>query len=135
MNPEYFNEKDLEHLPGLLDVKVTEVDKGVLKSKLEVSKKHLAINGYLHAGTVITLADTSAGYGCMANLPDGAAGFTTIELKSNLLSTATEGAIYYSPVCVHSGRTTQVWESIVTSELSGKTIARFTCTQLILYKK
>jgi uncharacterized protein (TIGR00369 family) len=135
VNPEYFNEKDLEHLPGLLDVKVTEVDKGVLKSKLEVSKKHLAINGYLHAGTVITLADTSAGYGCMANLPDGAAGFTTIELKSNLMSTATEGAIYCSAECVHSGRTTQVWESIVTSELSGKTIAKFTCTQLILYKK
>ena len=135
MNSEFFEEQDLEHLPGLLGMKVTNVEKGALTSKMEVSKKHLGIYGYLHAGTIVTLADTSAGYGCMANLPDGTSGFTTIELKSNHMSTASEGTIHCSAECIHSGRTTQIWESIVTSDVSGKTIAKFTCTQLILYPK
>ncbi len=78
LTPEHFNEKDLGHLPGALGVEVTAVEKGRLEAKLEVSEEHLAINGYLHAGTIVTLADSGAGYGCLANLPEGATGFTTI---------------------------------------------------------
>ena len=133
--PEHFNEKDLEHLPGILGVEVTAVQKGRLEAKLEVTTKHLAINGYLHAGTIVTLADSGAGYGCLANLPDGATGFTTIELKSNHMATVNEGVIRCVAECVHAGRTTQVWQSTVTSDVTGKVLARFTCTQLILYPR
>jgi uncharacterized protein (TIGR00369 family) len=95
----------------------------------------MAPNGYLHAGTVVTLADTCAGYGCVANLPPGATGFTTIELKSNHLGTAKGGTIVASAKPVHLGKTTQVWDTIVTHKDSGKTIALFRCTQMILYAK
>jgi len=135
MTPEYFMKCDADNLPGVLDIKVTDVKKGMLKAQLEVSRKHLSINGFLHAGTLITLADSAAGYGCMANLPDGASGFTTIELKSNMTSSVKEGVISCVSECVHSGRTTQVWESIVTSEVTGKMLAKFTCTQLVIYPK
>ena len=135
MTPEYFMKCDADNLPGVLDIKVTDVKKGMLKAQLEVSRKHLSINGFLHAGTLITLADSAAGYGCMANLPDGASGFTTIELKSNMTSSVKEGAISCVSECVHSGRTTQVWESIVTSEVTGKMLAKFICTQLVIYPK
>ena len=87
----------------------------------------------LHAGTVVTLADTCAGYGCLANLPPGATGFTTIELKSNHLGTALEGTIAASAKPAHLGRTTQVWDAVVTHKTSGKTLALFRCTQMILY--
>ncbi len=133
MTPAYFNENDLKHLPGLLGIEVTAVHKGRLEAKLEVSEKHLALNGYLHAGTIVTLADSGAGYGCLANLPEGASGFTTIELKSNHMATAREGIIYCVSECIHAGRTTQVWESSVFSDESAKMLAKFTCTQLILY--
>lgn len=133
MTPEYFTESDLEHLPGLLGIEVTGVHKGRLEARLEVSEKHLALNGYLHAGTIVTLADSGAGYGCLANLPEGASGFTTIELKSNHMATIREGVIYCVAECIHAGRTTQVWESTVFSDSPKKTLARFTCTQLILY--
>ena len=93
----------------------------------------VAPNGYLHAGTVVALADTSAGYGCMAHLPEGARGFTTIELKSNHMGTAREGTIVATATPAHLGRTTQVWDSVVTHAETGKTIALFRCTQLILY--
>ena len=95
----------------------------------------MAPNGFLHAGTVITLADTAAGYGCVANLLESASGFTTIELKSNHLGTAREGTIECVGGPVHLGKTTQVWDAVVTHRKSGKTIALFRCTQLILYPK
>ena len=93
----------------------------------------MAPNGYLHAGSVVTLADTSAGYGCIVHLPAGASGFTTIELKSNHLGTARDGTIVCVARPVHIGKTTQVWDAIVTHRESGKTIALFRCTQMVLY--
>jgi 1,4-dihydroxy-2-naphthoyl-CoA hydrolase len=69
------------------------------------------------------------------NLPPGATGFTTIELKSNHLGTAKEGTIVGSAMPVHLGKTTQVWDTIVTHRDSGKTIALFRCTQMILYAR
>jgi uncharacterized protein (TIGR00369 family) len=104
-----------------------------IRSELTVRQSHMAPNGYLHAGTVVTLADTSAGYGCRANFPAGAIGFTTVELKSNHLGTARDGTIECVARPVHLGRTTQVWDAVVTHKESGKTIALFRCTQLLLY--
>lgn len=132
--PAYFKDKDISHLPGLLDIEVIDVDVGALKAELDVKTHHLAINGYLHAGTVVSIADTAAGYGCLANLPDNAIGFTTIELKCNLMGTVRGGRIACHSRCSHSGRTTQVWESEVLDLSSAKVIAKFLCTQLILYR-
>ncbi len=95
----------------------------------------LAPNGYLHAASVIGLADTSCGYGCVALLPKGARGFTTVELKSNFLGTATEGAIRCQAAPVHLGRTTQVWDAVVSNEATAARIALFRCTQMVLWPK
>jgi 1,4-dihydroxy-2-naphthoyl-CoA hydrolase len=122
-------------LPGLLGILITQVSESEVRAELAVSEKHMAPNGFLHAGTVVTLADTCAGYGCVANLPAGATGFTTIELKSNHVGTAREGTIVGSAKPVHLGRTTQVWDAIVTHRETGKTLALFRCTQMILYAK
>jgi len=122
-------------LPGHLGIIILHVDKSETRAELPITQALMAPNGYLHAGTVVTLADTCAGYGCIANLPPGAAGFTTLELKSNHLSTALEGTLAASAKPVHLGRTTQVWDAVVTHKESGKTIALFRCTQMILYAK
>jgi uncharacterized protein (TIGR00369 family) len=71
----------------------------------------------------------------MANLPEGASSFTTIELKSNHLGTAREGVVECVATAAHLGRTTQVWDAVVTDKANGKTIALFRCTQMILYPK
>jgi uncharacterized protein (TIGR00369 family) len=91
----------------------------------------LAPNGYLHAGAVVGLADTTCGYGCVASLPERATGFTTIELKTNFLGTAREGTLTCEGRMLHGGRTTQVWDATVRA--GEKTLALFRCTQLILY--
>jgi uncharacterized protein (TIGR00369 family) len=94
----------------------------------------MAPNGYLHAASVVALADTSCGYGCVAALPEGARGFTTIELKSNFLGTARDGSILCRATPAHLGRNTQVWDAVITKEADGKVIALFRCTQMILWQ-
>src|SRR5262245_65135735 len=106
-----------------------------LHAQIEIRPHHIAPNGYLHAGTVVTLAATACGYGCIANLPEGASGFTTIELKSNFLGTAREGTVAVVAKALHLGRTTQLWDAVVSHQDSGKTIALFRCTQLVIYPK
>ncbi|MGH9043011.1 MAG: PaaI family thioesterase [Acidimicrobiia bacterium] len=123
------------HLPGLLGIEVISAEPGELRSRLPLGRTHLAGNGYLHAGTVVTLADTSAGYGCQVSLPEGAVGFTTAELKSNFLATATAGALACRAWMVHGGRTTQVWDAEITHEEAGQTLALFRCTQVLLYPR
>ena len=120
------------HLPGLLGIDVDAVEHGRARMTLPLREELLAPNGYLHAGTVVGLADSACGYGCMASLPPQATGFTTIELKTNFLATAREGTLACESSLVHEGRTTQVWDAIVTRD-DRKTLALFRCTQLILY--
>ncbi len=110
-----------------------EIGQGLVRAELHLRKALMAPNGFLHAGTVVTLADTACGYGCSAHLPAGAKGFTTIELKSNHLGTALDGTIEVSAKAEHLGRTTQVWDARVTNRANGKTIAVFRCTQMLLF--
>jgi uncharacterized protein (TIGR00369 family) len=128
----FFNSLSPGHLPGLLGLQILEVEQGRLTAELKVRKELHAPNGFLHAGTVVTLADTACGYGCSAHQPPGAKGFTTIELKSNHLGTALDGVIEVEARAVHLGRTTHVWDATVRHRDTGKTIALFRCTQMIL---
>jgi uncharacterized protein (TIGR00369 family) len=108
------------------------VESDEVRARVQVRKELCALNGYLHAASVVALADTACGYGTVITLPEDATGFTTIELKSNFLGTALEGHIECSARPLHMGRTTQVWDAEVRSEETGKTIAHFRCTQMIL---
>lgn len=122
------------YLPGLVGVEIVTVTRELVESRLAVRREVMAPNGFLHAATVIALADTSCGYGCVAALPEGAKGFTTVELKANFLGTAREGSIACRATPVHLGRTTQVWDAVVTNEASGAKIALFRCTQMVLWQ-
>lgn len=134
-DPESFNRRGETFLPGLLGITVTKVGDKSLNAELSVRPSHLAPNGYLHAGSVVTLADTACGYATIANLPEGAVSFTTIELKSNFLGTAREGVVECEATAVHTGRNTHVWDALVRHRDTGKLIATFRCTQMILWPK
>ena len=132
---EGLNERGVGTLPGLIGIEILEAEKGRLESRLELREELMAPNGYLHAATIVALADTSCGYGCFVNLPEGAEGFTTVELKSNFLGTKHEGVIECEAKLTHGGRATQVWDATVTDAESGKKLALFRCTQMILYPR
>jgi 1,4-dihydroxy-2-naphthoyl-CoA hydrolase len=122
-------------LPGLLGVHMQTVSEGRLTSRMLIEPRHLAPHGYLHAASVVALADSTCGFAALAHLPQGAASFTTIELKSNHLGTAREGAVACVATAAHLGRNTQVWDATVTDETTGKTIALFRCTQMVLWPR
>jgi len=132
---ELMNERGKGRLPALFGFRVMAVEQGLLVAELDIRPELLAPNGFLHAATVVALADTACGYGCIAHLPEGADNFTTIELKSNFIGTAREGALTCIAKPAHLGRTTQVWDAIVTRHADGGTIALFRCTQMILALK
>ncbi len=130
-----FNSRGAGHLPGLVGLTILSLGPEGLESRVEVRQELMAPNGFLHAASVIALADTSCGYACAANLPEGAIGFTTIELKANFLGTTRDGTIFCRATPAHFGRTTQVWDAVVTIEGSDRKIALFRCTQMVLWPK
>jgi 1,4-dihydroxy-2-naphthoyl-CoA hydrolase len=129
------NARSVGRLPGFVGIRFTAIEDGMLRAELEVRPELVAPNGYLHAATVVALADTACGYGCVAHLPAGAVHFTTIELKSNFLGTAVDGTIACVARPAHLGNTTQVWDAVVTSKASARTIALFRCTQLVIWPR
>ena len=129
------NRRGESFLPALVGFRVIAVDERRLDAELDIVPQLRAPNGYLHAATIIALADTACGYGCLAHLPDDATNFTTIELKANFLGTARDGTLACTAHAVHLGGTTQVWDATVTRKADARTIALFRCTQLILREK
>ena len=130
---EQWQERARAYLPGLFGIELLAVERGHLDARLDLRPEFMAPNEYLHAGTVVTLADTACGIGCMASLPEGAAGFTTAELKANFLRSAqARDALRCEARLAHGGRTTQVWDATVSRESDGKVLALFRCTQYLL---
>jgi uncharacterized protein (TIGR00369 family) len=135
INSEQFNSIGEGFLPSYLGIIVLETGAGFAQTELPVRKELMAPNGFIHAGSIVTLADTTCGYGCVRALPEGATGFTTIELKSNFIGTARDGVIECRAEAIHLGRTTQLWDATVKHRDTDKTIALFRCTQMVLWPK
>lgn len=132
---EEWNERGQGSLPGHLGVVIMVVADRLVEAQMAVRPEVMAPNGYLHAGSLVALADTCAGYGCIHHLPENANGFTTVELKSNHLATTRDGTLHCVARAVHLGRTTQVWDATVSHLQSGRTLMLFRCTQMVLYPR
>lgn len=129
------NARSANRLPSWFGLKVVRLDERELAMQLQIQPQMLAPNGFLHAATVIALADTACGFATIAHLPEDAESFTTIELKCNFLGTATEGTLEAVASGAHLGRTTQVWDAKVREVAGGRTLALFRCTQMVLWPK
>lgn len=105
---------------------------GRVEATMTVEEKHLAPNGFLHAAVITALADIACGLGTVASLPSKEFIFATLELKTNLLGTARQGVLRCVATARHLGKTTQVWDVEITADATGKTLALFRCTQMVL---
>ena len=121
--------------PSMIGLEMLEVEREVVRGRLETTELLIAGTGYLWAPVVIGLADALCAAGTGANLPDGAT-FTTVELKTNFLGSARAGEwIVGEATPAHLGRTTQVWDVTVVNETTNRTIALQRCTQMVLYPR
>ncbi len=132
---EQWNSAGEDYLPGVLGIHFVKLEADEVVATFEASRSISAWNGFLHAGAIVSLADTCCGYGALNILPDGADGFTTVELKTNFLSTVNDGIVTCSARPIHAGRSTQVWDAEVADQASGKVLAHFRCTQMILWPR
>ena len=122
-------------LPGHIGLVVTAVEPGRLAGRLEVRPDLVAHTGYLLAGALLSCLDILCAYGVSTAWPEGASGFTTVEVKSNFLGTVREGAVSFEAELLHGGRLTQVWDARANDVATGKLMAAFRCTQIILYPR
>lgn len=132
---DFLNQRGAEYLPGYLGIKMLSIAQGTASSHMPVQPLHFAPNSFIHAASIVALADTTCGYATIAHLPPGAESFTTVELKSNHLGTVREGTIACVATAQHMGKSTHVWDALVTDEASGRKLALFRCTQMILWPK
>lgn len=132
-NADFFNQISKEKFPAYLGIEITQVMTDELRAEMMIVPHFFAPNGFVHAGSIVTLADTLAGYATVAHLPEGTKAFTTLELKSNFLGAAREGVLEAIASPEHKGRTTQVWQVSVFHKEKQKKVAFFTCTQLLIY--
>ena len=117
-----------------MGISLIDEGEGWLEAEMPIRQHHLRSGANaLHAASMIALADSVCGFAAGQVLPQGAKGYTTIELKSNFLGTASEGTLIGRADADHLGRTTQVWSSTVTHRETGRKLALFRCTQMILY--
>jgi len=133
LNAQHFNEFSKEHFPEKLGIVVVDVRENKVTAEMPITKALFAPNGYLHAGSIVTFADTIAGYSTLAHLPENGKSFTTLELKSNFVGAVKEGIVVCESKPEHLGRTTQLWSVAVFAKATKKKIALFSCTQLVIY--
>jgi uncharacterized protein (TIGR00369 family) len=118
-----------------LGLRITEVESGRVVGKFDVRPDLVAHTGYLLAGVVLSITDLLCAYGVSTAWPEGANGFTTVEVKCNFMGTLTQGSGVVTAKLLHGGRTTQVWDAEFTDAATGRLLASFRCTQIILYPR
>jgi uncharacterized protein (TIGR00369 family) len=133
-NPEITPELSVERLagtfPGDLGIELTEITDEHVHGRMRVDKRHLHPMGYVHGGAWVALADTVAAWGTLRHLPPDR-GFTTVELKMNVLASSAEGdELTAVGIPLHVGSRTHVWQVQV---FRGERLAaNFICTQIVL---
>ena len=127
-----FNAWAATKVPGMFGLEVIRRDETGAEGRLTVTEPLIAGTGFLFAPVVVGMADMLCAFGMGPGMPEGGS-FTTVELKTNFLSSAKEGEVVHGLATpAHLGRTTQVWDCVVTNETTGRTMALFRNTQLIL---
>ena len=127
---------DVHNFLRLLGIEVDADAEDGPTGRFTVRHDLIAGTGFLWAPTVIALADALCAFGVGRHRPEGASSFTTVESKANFMSSAREGEIVVGMATpLHLGSTTQVWDAIVTNQTSGRQMAAYRCTQLLLYPR
>lgn len=116
----------------LLDIQYVEVTPDLIRAELTIREELATSATRMHGGVMMGFADNLGAVATFINLPEDAAGTTTLESKTNFLAAVPVGQKAIAETTpLHKGRTTQVWQTVIYNE-AGKKAAIITQTQLIL---
>ena len=127
------NPADAMPFSKLMGVRVVEATPTVVRGELEVRADLCTAGGILHGGAIMAFADALGAIGAFLTLPEGAAGTTTIESKTNFLAAAPQGTLVTGEAtAVSVGRRLSVWQTHI-RRADGKSVALVTQTQMVLW--
>ena len=116
---------------AVLGAQVIEASPGVVRAFVAWDASRCTAGGVLHGGLLMGLADACGGLAAFLNLPEGAAGTTTLESKTNLFKAVRGGAVTAESRPLHAGRSTIVVDTVLRDD-DGALVARTTQTQMVL---
>jgi 1,4-dihydroxy-2-naphthoyl-CoA hydrolase len=118
-------------LPGLLGVKLIEVQPERILAKMDVRSDITTGGGVLHGGAYMAFADTLGAVGTVFNLPPGKRTTTTDSSTKFMTGARVNTTVTGECVALHRGRTTMVWQTSIRNA-EGKLCAIVTQTQIVL---
>jgi 1,4-dihydroxy-2-naphthoyl-CoA hydrolase len=102
-----------------------------VRARIAWDASRCTAGGMLHGGVLMSLADSAAAVCAFLNLPEGAAGTTTVESKTNFLRGVREGLVTASSSPLHKGRRFIVVETEL-ADGQDRLVAKVTQTQAVL---
>lgn len=112
-----------------LDIRAVDDDPSAVVLAVDHDDSLCTVNGMLHGGLIMTLADSAGAVCAFLNLPEGASGTSTVESKTNFLGAVGSGEVRATARLLHVGGTTIVVETEVTN--GDRLVAKTTQTQLV----
>ncbi len=117
--------------PGLLGVRLTQVEKDRVLAEMPVRPDLCTTGSILHGGAIMAFADTLGAVGTFVNL-DAGKRTTTTDSSTKFIAGARVGTVVVGEcVALHRGRTTMVWHTSIRNA-EGRLCAVVTQTQLVL---
>ena len=118
-------------LPGLMGIEVREATPERVVAAMRVRPDLCTTGESLHGGAFMAFADTLGAVGTFLNLPKGARTTTTDSSTKFTRGAPVGSTVIGTATAFHRGRTTQVWQTLITTE-DGKLCAVVTQTQLVI---
>lgn len=113
-----------------LGIQVEEIREGYARFSMEIRPEFLQGAGVIQGGLSVALSSEAAAHAVMSTLaPDET--ITTIELKNNFLSRASQGRLTAEATVYKRGRTLVIVDCVVRND-QGKDISRSSATLLVV---
>jgi 1,4-dihydroxy-2-naphthoyl-CoA hydrolase len=116
---------------GTLGITIVRYAADEVRARLAWDASLCTSGAVLHGGVLMALADSAAGACAFLNLPEGSAGTTTVESKTNFLRAVREGYVDAVSRPLHKGRTLIVVETDLRDDRD-RLVAKVTQSQLVL---
>ncbi|QCR21499.1 hotdog fold thioesterase [Pontibacter sp. SGAir0037] len=120
----------MEHL----GIEITEIGDKYLCGKMPVDHRTHQPMGLLHGGASVALAETLASLGAALQVDLATKACVGLEINANHVRGVREGWVYGKSSAVHVGRTTQIWETVISNE-AGDLVCLSRMTVAVIDKK
>ena len=127
----WFQDYKLDYLEGLrnanmgthIGLEFTEVGPDFLKARMPVDERTTQPFGILHGGANCVLSETLGSVAAWMTIDPDKYRAVGLEINCNHIRAVTEGAVIGTCTPMHTGRRTQVWQTDITEEATGKRVA------------